>query len=82
VTEDRKPQNRCAIGSWPAGHDNACNDCDPCLFGCFPSEWCPTCGGDMWIGDRPCYNCDASGFRPLATPPSPSPDMDKDMIDG
>jgi len=60
----RKPQNKCCVTSWPAGHPYACNDCDPCLLGSFPLEWCETCAGDCWIGDRPCYNCDGSGFRP------------------
>jgi hypothetical protein len=65
-------RNKCAVTSWPAGHEYACNDCDPCLLGRCPEAWCKTCCGDMWIGDRPCYGCDGSGFEPTPLSDDPS----------
>lgn len=58
-----KPHNKCAVCGHPAGHDYACNDCDPCLFGSFPEEWCPTCHGDCWVDAARCTACSGTGFR-------------------
>lgn len=62
------PRNKCAVSGFPAGHPDACNDCDPCLLGRFPETWCPDCGGSGWqfsdVTARRCDTCCGSGFAP------------------
>ena len=68
-------RNKCAVSHHPAGHPMACNDCDPCMLGSAPGQWCRVCDGDGWvfaseddeIGER-CSHCTGAGFEPLPNP--------------